>query len=470
MQHSRTKLGRRLFLGALGLGVSAPLALRMSRRAVALPAARPCRLFVMYIPHGMPIEHFAPTGSDGNLTLNPSPNGILAPLEPYKKYLTFLSGIGMSGGASNHAAIRAVLTGSPDGSGGDSIDALIARKLGVGSHAMGTIPYSQGGGFFSDSFLLRQGTWVRPEVDPGKSAEALLGGAVAMPGAMPAMPGAMPAMPANDEAQFRKEVLALTEKELEGVQKVLSGLTTEPNKLQIHLDAVRAMKDKAGALLVSPNEFCTSGRVLPAVAAVRGKNPLDPANFGLLLDANLEIAASALGCGASRIITLQNMYANAGINMGFAGGPGVAKAHHDPVSHSWDADGRAEFAACQRWFYQRLTTKLIKVLAETADPADTSAPDRNLLDNTVILVCSEVSDGANHNSDASEIYVGGKPLNTSLPMVLIGGGGGYLKTGGRIVNVKRQHADVLATVADAMGAPLSNIGGQAVTPIAEVKA
>ena len=463
MQHSRTKLGRRLFLGALGLGVSAPLALRMSRRAVALPTARPCRLFVMYIPHGMPIEHFAPTGSDGNLTLNPSPNGILAPLEPYKKYLTFLSGIGMSGGASNHAAIRATLTGSPDGSGGDSIDALIGSKLGVGTHAMGTIPYSQGGGFFSDSFLLRQGTWVRPEVDPAKSADALFGGAVVMP-------GPMPAMPANDEAQFRKEILALTEKELQGIQNVLSGLTTEQNKLQIHLDAVRALKAKAGAGPGSGAVHCSARPNLPAVAAVRGQNPLDPANFGLLLDANLEVAANALACGASTIITLQNMYANAGVNMGFAGGPGVPKAHHDPVSHSWDADGRAEFAACQRWFYERLTTKLIKVLADTPDPVDTSAPDRNVLDNTLILVCSEVSDGANHNSDASEIYVGGKPINTSLPMVLIGGGGGYLKTGGRIVNVNRQHADVLATVADAMGARLSSIGGQAVSPIAEVKA
>jgi hypothetical protein len=444
--------------------VSAPLAFRISRRAVAQPTARPCRLFVMYIPHGMPIEHFAPVGSDGNLTLNPSPSGILAPLEPYKQYVTYLSGIGMSGGASNHAAIRATLTGSPDGSGGDSIDALIANKLGVSSHAMGTIPYSQGGGFFSDSFLLRQGTWVRPEADPGKSADALFGSGTVV------TPGPMPTMPANDEGQFRKEVLALTEKELEGVQKVLSGLTTEQNKLQIHLDAVRALKAKAGAAPVSGREICLTGRILPAVAAVRGKNPLDPANFGLLLDANLEVAANALVCGASSIITLQNMYANAGINMGFAGGPGVPKAHHDPVSHSWDADGRAEFAACQRWFYQRLTTKLIKVLAETSDPGDTSAPDRNVLDNTVILVCSEVSDGANHNSDASEIWVGGKPINTSLPFVLIGGGGGYLKTGGRIVAVKRQHADVLATIAHAMGAPLSSIGGQAVTPIAEVKA
>lgn len=447
-------------MGAVGLGLSAPLALRMSRRAVAQASARPRRLFIMYIPHGMPMEHFGPLGSDGALDLNPSPMGILSPLAPYKSYLTAVQGIGMSGGASNHAAIRATLTGSPDGSS-DSIDAVIASKLGVSSHAMGTIPYSQGAGFFNDCFLLRQGTWVRPEADPAKSADALFGGGGAV----------APGVPGGDEAQFRSEILALTEKELQGVQKVLTGLTSEQNKLQLHLDAVRALKAKSGGGGGGGGPLsCTTRPNLPAVNVVRGANPLDPTNFGNLLDANLEVAAAALACGASSIITLQNMYANASISMGFAGGPGVAKAHHDPISHSWDAEGRIEFAKCQRWFYERLATKLVKVLAETPDPADTSAPGRTVLDNTLIMVCSEVSDGANHNSDASEVWIAGKPMKTSLPIMLIGGGAGYMKMGGRIVNVQRLHADVLATVADAMGAPVSTIGGQPVSPIAEVKA
>jgi hypothetical protein len=164
------------------------------------------------------------------------------------------------------------------------------------------------------------------------------------------------------------------------------------------------------------------------------------------------------------------MYTNAGISMGFTGGPGINKAHHDPISHSWDAAGRGEFATCQRWFYQQLATSLVKVLAETPDAADTTAPGRMVLDNTLIMVCSEVSDGANHNSDASPVYVGGKPMDTSLPFVLIGGASGYLKMGGRIVNAKTMHTDLLATLADAMGAPLSTIGGQAVHPIAGLRA
>ena len=458
---SRT-LGRRLFLGAVGLGLSAPLAMRMARRAVAVSGVRPRRLMIVYIPHGMPDEHFTPTGSDGNLNLSPSPQGVLAPLEPYKAYLTSVQGLSMNAGATNHAAIRALLTGFPDGAGSDSIDALIAAKLGVTATSLGTVPYSAGAGFYSDDFLLKQGTWVRPEADPTKSAAVLFGG----------MPSATAPSPvAANEATFRAEMLALTEQEIEGAQKLLAGLTTEQSKLQIHLEAVRSLKAMgSGAAGGTRMLTCTGRPELPAVDAIAGKNPLDPANLTGLLDANLEVAAAALACGAASIISLQNMYTNAGISMDFAGGPGIAKAHHDPISHSWDAGGRAEFATCQRWFYQHLASSLVKVLAETPDAADTTAPGRKVLDNTLILVCSEISDGANHNSDASPVYVGGKPINSSLPFVLIGGGSGYLKPGGRIVNVARMHTDLLATLADAMGAPLSTIGRQSVKPIAELRA
>ena len=457
----QTTLGRRLFLGALGLGLSAPLAMRMARRAVAVPGARPRRLMLVYIPHGMPDEHFRPTGGDGNLNLSPTPFGVLAPLEPYKSYVTSVQGLSMNAGASNHAAIRAVLTGFPDGAGSDSIDALIAKKLGVSAYAMGTIPYSAGGGFYSDDFLLKQGTWVQPQPDPAKSASALFGG----------VSSASPTPAAASEASFRAEMLALTEREIEDAQNLLAGLTSEQSKLQIHLDAVRSLKAMGpGAAGGMRMLTCTGRPALPSVAAVAGKDPLDPANLAGVLNANLEVAAAALACGAASIVGLQIMYTNAGISMGFPGGPGINKSHHDPISHSWDATGRGEFATCQRWFYQQLATSLVKVLAETPDASDTTAPGRMVLDNTLIMVCSEVSDGANHNSDASPVWVGGSPMDTSLPFVLIGGGSGYLKMGGRIVNAKTMHTDLLATLADAMGAPLSTIGGQAVHPIAGLRA
>jgi hypothetical protein len=154
--------------------------------------------------------------------------------------------------------------------------------------------------------------------------------------------------------------------------------------------------------------------------------------------------------------------------MGFEGGPGIAKGHHDPISHSWDEAGREEFAVTQRWFYDRLAQKVLAVL----DQPDPSDPEGNkVIDNTLVAVFSEVSDGANHNSDTTSVWLGGSEHPTYLPFTLIGGGSGYL-TPGRIVDVEkgRTHVDALCTLADAMGVPIASIGGQAATPIAEVKA
>src|SRR5262245_9452514 len=105
-------LRRRTFLKALGLGVSVPLALRMAKFAGAAPSPRPTRLFIMYIPHGMPDEHFDP-GS--NLTFTQGGPRILDPLAGLEKYVTVLRGITMNDGATNHAAIRATLTGFAEG-------------------------------------------------------------------------------------------------------------------------------------------------------------------------------------------------------------------------------------------------------------------------------------------------------------------------------------------------------------------
>jgi hypothetical protein len=166
------------------------------------------------------------------------------------------------------------------------------------------------------------------------------------------------------------------------------------------------------------------------------------------------------------VITLQNMYTNADLNMGFPGGPGVPKGHHEPVSHSWDAAGRAEFGVVQRWFYGRLAEKLLATL-DQPDPQD---PEHTALDNSLVAILSEVSDGANHNSGTETVWVEGKEYPTSLPLVLVGGASGYLKPAGGVAKVMAMHTDLLATFAEAMGAPVSSMGSVSMKPLAELKA
>jgi hypothetical protein len=263
--------------------------------------------------------------------------------------------------------------------------------------------------------------------------------------------------------EFRSAALGLTEKELTRLQAVTKELTSEQSKLQIHLDAIRQLKAGGTAPMTVS---CDQRPDLPAVAALAGADVLDPSQLGKVLDAQLEVAAHALLCGTASVITLQNMYVNADLNMGFAGGPGIAKGHHEPISHSWDTTGRAEFAVVQRWFYSRLAEKLLVTLNQS-DPQD---PEHTVLDNSLVAILSEVSDGANHNSDASPVWVDGKEMASSLPLVLIGGAGGYLKPAAGIAKVSALHTDLLATFAEAMGAPQAAMGPVAMKPIAELKA
>jgi hypothetical protein len=441
---SERVLGRRLFLKALGIGIAAPLAMRMSRMALAGPSPAPVRLFIFYVPHGVPVEHFEPLGSGTSFL---SDSTILAPLAPFASSVNVVRGLGMNG-ASNHAAIRATLTGFAEGEGANSIDHTIAQSLGVKAHALGAIPYNESWGFGDDSFLIKHGSWVRPIESPIKAAEELLG----------SVGPADPSKP--DETVFRNQALGLTEKQLERMHGSLKDLTSEQNKLAVHLDAVRALKGTGGPPL---KNGCDSVPSLPAVDALAGANVLDHSNFGRIVDAHLEVAANALLCGTARVVTMQNMWVNADLSFGFNGGPGIPKQHHDPISHSWDAAGRVEFSQCQRWFYERLAAKLLAVLNQP-DPLD---PANTVLHNTLVYVCSEVSDGANHNSDASEVWLDGKAYDSYLPAVLIGGAGGSVSHK-EVVTVKRNHLDMLATLCAAMGVPVTSIGGQSVNAIQEI--
>jgi hypothetical protein len=169
-------------------------------------------------------------------------------------------------------------------------------------------------------------------------------------------------------------------------------------------------------------------------------------------------------CGAARVLTLQNLWVTSTLSFGFPGGPGLGRGHHDPLSHSWDDAGRIEFAHAQRWFYERLADKLLTVL-DQPDPLD---PGNTVLHNSLVYVCSEISDGANHNSDASQVWLNGVPYGSYLPAVLIGGAGGFLAHR-EVVTVTRNHVDMLATIAAAMGVSVSDIGGQGVRIIQELK-
>lgn len=447
-EQQRFKLQRRTFLAAVGLGISAPVAMRMSQMAIASPTGRPTRLFIYFVPHGAPVEHYEPTsGFDLNVG-----EGILSPLEPYKQHLTMLRGVS-NVVMDNHAAIRSVLTGNDDVD--DSIDYIVANQLKTTAHVLGAHPYyANSNGLSHDTKLVRHGAYVTPILNPYDAMEDLFAGL--------SEGSAGGSEPTVSEADFRQEALNLTIDEVEALQMKVSDLTTESNKLQIHLDSLRALKEATSG--AGQTVSCDARPDLPGVTALAGADPFSMSNFAAIIDGHLEAVANAFVCGSARVATLQNMYANAQLNMDFAGGPGIPENIHDPLSHSNGDPGRTNFAVCQRWFYERLATKFLATL-DVPDPQD---PAHTVLENTTVLTCTEICDGFLHQSAAGEQWLNGGPIYMYLPWNIIGGGGGCFE-GGRVVNVEGlDHRQVLAAVARSMGVELPSVAGKTVDLPAEI--
>jgi hypothetical protein len=449
---SSVRLPRRVFLHALGAG--AALSALAPTIATAQGARRPVRLFMMFVPHGFPLEHFDPVDADGTLNLSAKGIGGFSPFEPYRSSVTVLRGVGMANGASNHMAIRAALTGFPEGATSrgasvDSIDYVIAKALGVVPHVLGAQPYKKSESWSVNSWLNRHGgAWVRPIESPIEAAAGLFKGVGAPQGV--------------DESAFEKEALALDSRQVARLLANVRGSGPEEAKLKIHLRALENLRT-AGA-----NEIrvCSAVPMLPAVAATAGLDPLDEAQFGKVLDAHLEAAAHAMVCASARVITLQALWVTSNTRFDFAGGPNVPMEHHVGLSHS--SAPRDLYAKAQQWMMSRVADKLLSVLNQP-DPAD---PAHTVLDNSVVYITTEIADGANHTSNAGPMESFGLKMWTYLPQILIGGGGGYFRAGGRAVRVddNRPHTDVLATIAAAMGVVLTQIGDQPVRVVEELKA
>jgi hypothetical protein len=476
------RLGRRMFLKALALGISLPAAARLARLAVAAPTPAPKRFFLLYMPHGIPPEHYNPQVSASNnadFALDKTNVSILGPLEPYKQYVNVYSGFQYVGGMPSHEGIINVLSGTTVAVGDTTtsrttVEHVIAKALGVKPVILGACSH-QPYGLDLHGMLFWDGAAVDPEKNPSKVADALFGAS-----------NPAPASTVNVDAQLRSDLLALTAGEIQALQTELGGLTAEQTKLQKHLVAVQALQNGAGTNNGSGQVSCTTKPALPTVDQVRAASAgqmIDPSggndyfyqekNFPLIFQAQLELVAQALICNAAQVIALMPMYATCDFDFTFAGAPG---SHHNGLSHTpymqvpsaqynspisvnnFDPNARASFGKAQLWFCQQLVKYVVSVLATTDDPA---APGTKVLDNTLIYWMSEIGDGQGHTRVSALEY---PQVPAFLPLVTIGKCGGAIKSG-QVVQfplgsdpnanpspTNRPATDLYLTLATAMGA------------------
>ena len=411
-------LGASALVGPALLGAAA-------RRAEAqvTGSGRPRRLLVLYTPHGAPAELFWPRSAT-DLT-SAGDVSILAPLQRHAARLNILRGIDYVG-SDNHYANKDVLTAK----GPDSLDTVVARSLNVRPLRLGVVPdYAQS--FTVDGyFTMDAGRAVQANPDPVAALAALgvaaAGGAVPNPAPQPQGPSA---------AALRREALAPAVAELGELRAKVgtSAPAARPDKHRAALARMTAAPTTNPSMPTTPVAGCSATPTLPAVAAMRGKNVWAHENFASVMDAQVEVAAYALRCGLTRVVTLQAGYVNHGVPFTWLG---IGAGHHG-LSHGV----RREHALCQQWFALKFAALLDQL--NVPDPED---PGRSILDNTTALWTSEIADGQNHDCK-------------SVPMVLAGGGSGTLRTGQYLQLGSVSHATVLTAMAEAMGVTGQSFGG-----------
>jgi hypothetical protein len=481
-------LERRMFLKALALGLTVPVAARLARTATAAPATAPKRFFLMYMPHGIAPEHYNPQVSDTDRTmfaLDKTNVSILGPLQKYNSYVNVYQGFKYPGGATHEGIVNCLsgYSGTDTTGARTSVDQVIAQGLNVKPLTLGACSH-QPYGIDNNGMLFWNGTAIDPQKNPAAAADQLFGGTSS-------------AAPVNADVQLRQDLLTLTASEIQALQTSLTGLTTEQTKLQRHLDAINGLQSGSSS---SGMSSCSGAPSLPTVDKVRAASAgqvIQPgggndyfyqeANFQLLLQAQLELIAQALLCNAAQVIGFMPMFATCDFNFSFSAQPGITApsngwAHHAGLSHTnpgaaanyqaqnqtpsianLDPNTRAAFAGAQLWFAQQLDKYVLSVLASTDDP---SAPGSKVLDNTLVYWMSEIGDGANHTTMTTNGSY--PPVPTYLPLVSIGKCGGAIKSGQVVrFDTDRPAVDLYLSFAQAMGVTGATFPGST-GPVTEV--
>lgn len=419
------QMNRRTLLRGLGAtALIAPFAqLPALRRA---QAASPKRALFVYVPDGCIPDRWHPTGSETSFTLPE----MSAPLEVIKQHLVFIDGLTMyAGGATHEGGIAKVLTGV----GPKSLDIFLGEELGGGtphrSLQLGVGATFQAGA--SGMSYVGEGQPITPDDDPLNAFSRVFG--------TPAGGSA------GDQELAKRKKQSVLDAALADVNALKKRLgSTEREKLDIHLDSLRELE---GRITGEATAGCGTGDFNKTGFSV---SPTDyypktyhkEEHFKLVGEMQMDLAVLALSCGATNVASLMWSHAVSPTKIAETG---VSQGNHD-ASHYGDVNSQMakDFAKLKRWFMERFVY-LIQKMENTPDG------DGSLLDNTLVVLCSELGDSNLHDHDR-------------VPFVLAGRAGGALKTG-RFLNYAKKnggenepHTKLLVSVANAVGVDIDSFG------------
>ncbi len=208
-----------------------------------------------------------------------------------------------------------------------------------------------------------------------------------------------------------------------------------------HLTSLRAFEDRRALLLRRRSNPGAACGVPPSGAKV----PTDDTSVRTGADTQflapffMQSIATALNCGMTRVATLSFGYPGGG----GAGGLrmpwlGFTDAQHSVSHHGNGADKLRKYALMNAW-----TVSQVKLLLD--ELAAVPTPGGTLLDDTTVYLFNRHGDGNGHT-------------NFALPNVILGGTGGYFKTGQVLSLPRTSPTKVLISIAQAMGVDVPTFG------------
>lgn len=399
---TKKALPRRTFLRGMGVTLALPLLDAMTP-ALSANAKAPVRLGFVYVPNGIIMEKWTPLTEGADFQFMP----IMKPLENLRQHVMVFSGLAqvqgraLGDGAGDHARAGATwLTGvHPKKSevtiaAGISVDQIAAQalsqhtqfgslELGIESNQLAGNCDSGYSCAYTNTIAWRNATTPLPiENNPRAIFERLFG---------------------EGDSTDAASRMALLESQRSILDYVNSGIkrlsgkvgASDRAKLNQYTEAVRDIERR-----IQKAEQQNTTMKLPVLE----RPTAVPDEFEDHVRLVMDLQVLAWQSDLTRVITL--MMAREGSNRPYRN-IGISDGHHNITHHQNDADKISKVSKINE-VHVKLFAYLVDKLKATPDGGS------NLLENSLVLYGSSISDGNLHT-------------HHDLPIVLAGGGGGTVK-------------------------------------------
>ena len=427
----KNALSRRTILRGAGVGLGLPWLEAMA----ATPGAKPpVRMAALYLPNGVNVEAWVPKGKGREFELSQT----LQPLKELKEYTTVVSNLwnqNSKGGDGHYVKEAAILTCSTikktpgaDIGNGVSVDQVMAQRTGdqtpLPSLELGVTPVAIGVDavvgytrvYGSHIAWANATTPLAREINPRSVYERLF-------------------RAANGQSNNAAKMDTLLLDRVLGDANKLRGQVGAADKIRIdeYLSLMRSLEQRV------QRASAGTQRTWKARAAIDPKKtpPEKPADHAEHVKLMMDMIATAFQTDTTRVATF--MFGNAVSNVSFRFLEGVSAGHHDVSHHQKEADKLQQYEIITRWHVSQYAYLMQRL-------KDMPEGEGTVLDNSMVLFASALSDGNSHNPH-------------KLPILLGGRGGGRIDSGQHLVYTEDAPlANMYVSMLEAFGAPVERFG------------